>query len=340
MTTTYSALRSGKRIDLVEHSPLPAPLTIYVEPTNVCNFRCVYCPESFVEYREVAGGFHRMDAAGFRHVLDNISALGRLRTLNFYLLGEPFLNRALPDLIAEAVTRDVADRTAVTTNATVLDATMAERVLDSGLHYLRVSIYGGTEETAKARTQGRISLDQIAANLRSLREARDRRGSRLFLYVKMIDTTDPAENAAFLDRFRTLADEIAIEPVMNYNDPEGHNLAQKTREELLAHPHFQHRKRACPFPFYTLVIHADLRVSVCCVDWSKAAVVGDLKTESLRAIWNGSRLRDFRLAHLRGERHTLAACARCTYLYTTPDSVDALTPEVYLGRLPHDVAIP
>jgi radical SAM protein with 4Fe4S-binding SPASM domain len=119
---------------------------------------------------------------------------------------------------------------------------------------------------------------------------------------------------------------------MNWNDPEGVNLSQQPPESLLNTEHFQHKKSACPFPFYTLVIHSDLRVSPCCVDWDKKAVVGDLKTDTLAAIWNGKRMLDFRLEHLRGNRQNLEACARCTYLYTVPDSVDTLTPSAYLSR--------
>jgi hypothetical protein len=35
---------------------------------------------------------------------------------------------------------------------------------------------------------------------------------------------------------------------------------------------------------------------------------------------------------LRGERQTLAACRNCTYLYTTPDNIDGLVPDLYEAR--------
>jgi MoaA/NifB/PqqE/SkfB family radical SAM enzyme len=330
----YSRLRQGQRIDLAEMSPLPAPMAIYMEPTNICNFRCVYCPESFADFKERSGGLHRLDAAAFASVLDQIAALGRLKVLHFYMMGEPFVNRALPDFIRAAVDRSVADRTCVTTNATLLNAEVIDRVLASGLDYLRISIYGGTEEAFARRTQTpSIKLSRVVANVAALRRRRDELGATTpSIYVKMIDTGDPGENATFLETFRPLADEVALEPVMNWNDPDEGNLAQVSRDEMLANPYFRHAKRSCAFPFYTLVIHSDLRVSVCCVDWAKQAVVGDLKTESLTEIWRGDRLRDFRLAHLRGERQTLPACAQCTYLYTAPDNMDALSPETYLAR--------
>lgn len=48
----YSALRKAPRIDLVSSIPLAGPLAVYVEPTNLCNFKCVFCPESFANFKE------------------------------------------------------------------------------------------------------------------------------------------------------------------------------------------------------------------------------------------------------------------------------------------------
>ena len=330
----YSQLRQGNRISLVDASPLPGPMAIYMEPTNICNFKCVYCPESFPDFKERSGGLHRLDATGFAAIADQILALGPLKVLHFYMMGEPFVNRALPDFVRQAVDRRVAARTCVTTNATLLDAKTIDRILESGLDYLRVSVYGATQETFARRTgTADMKLSRIVSNVAALRQRRDERGlDKPFIYVKMIDTRDERENALFLETFRPLADEVALEPAMNWNDPDEGKLAQVSQDEMLATPYFQHAKRACAFPFYTLVIHSDLRVSVCCVDWAKQAVVGDLKTETLSEIWNGDRLRDFRVAHLRGERKTLPACAQCTYLFTAPDNIDALTAESYLAR--------
>jgi hypothetical protein len=61
-------------------------------------------------------------------------------------------------------------------------------------------------------------------------------------------------------------------------------------------------------------VNFDGQVSVCCVDWSYGTIVGDLTKTSLTEIWNGTALREFRLAHLRGERATIAACANCQYV--------------------------
>ena len=184
----------------------------------------------------------------------------------------------------------------------------------------------------RAKPNPKCHWTACKANVAKFRELRDELRGATVIYAKMIDSGDPAENAEFLEKFGPIVDEAVIEPVMNWNDPSEGNLAQVDSDTLLRGPNFQNRKTVCPQPFYTLVVHSDLRVSVCCVDWAKEAVVGDLKTETLAEVWRGAALRDFQLAHLEGRKSELAACKNCTFLHTMPDNLDDLSPEEYRAR--------
>jgi radical SAM protein with 4Fe4S-binding SPASM domain len=149
----------------------------------------------------------------------------------------------------------------------------------------------------------------------------------------MIESMIESENQAFLDTFKYIGDEVKIEPVMNWNDPEEGVLANVSRDELLEKDYFKSKKSVCPFPFYTLVIHSDLKVSVCCVDWDKKTVIGDLSSNTLSEIWRGEQLKEFQLTHLRRRREELDGCNTCTYLHTAPDNLEGLTESQFLSRL-------
>lgn len=77
-------------------------------------------------------------------------------------------------------------------------------------------------------------------------------------------------------------------------------------------------RKACSEPFMKLVVNFNGQVSVCCVDWAHETVIGDVRSETLYGIWNGDRLRRFRLKHLAGERNSLTACASCDYVLGLP----------------------
>lgn len=148
----------------------------------------------------------------------------------------------------------------------------------------------------------------------------------------MIDSLDNGLNTQFLEDFSDLGDEIAIEPRMDWDSQSDKDFSQMGKDNLLESDYFSKKKEVCPFPFYTLVIHSDLRVSVCCVDWSKSLIIGDLRNESLTDIWHGENLLELQLKHLRREKHRISACKNCNYLLTAPDNLDNLDINDYLAR--------
>jgi hypothetical protein len=332
----YSSLRRSPRVNLRDEVPLRYPLAIYVEPTNKCNFKCIFCPESFEDYPEISGGFSQLNLDQWHLIATEISSLTNgngVKTLNFYMMGEPFINKSLLSFVSDAKERGLSDRIIITSNGSLINSRIHKDLIASGLDYLRISIYGATEADQKENTQTNISISKIRDNLRGLFEMRNGMGSKKpYIYLKMIDQLSPLRNNEFLEGFVDLADEVAIEPRMDWNSPEGANLAGVSRDDLVSSAYHKNTKSACPFPFYTLVIHADLQVSVCCVDWSKSLVIGSLKSNSLAEIWLGEKLRAIQLAHLNGLRNSIDACKNCLYLYTVSGNLDGLAGNEFEAR--------
>lgn len=332
-TLRYSTLRQKARLDLCEAVPLNGPLAVYIEPTNICNFKCVFCPESFKNFEEKSGGFFRLSLSDFEKIADQLALLGSVKTVNFYMMGEPFANSNLLQFTKIAKERGIGERVIVTTNGSLLREKIHADICNSGIDFLRVSIYGANQRTHLQHTQSRVALAKIQENVRKLKTFRDTHGFRTpHIYTKMIRSLDEVENNQFLQSFGEIADEICLEPVMNWNDPEEGNLTQQESADWQNDPFFAKRKLACSFPFYTMVIHSDLRVSPCCVDWDKQLIVGDLKVQSLHDIWNSPKWEALRIAHLNHQRGEIPGCRNCSYLHTAPDNIDKLTEAEYKKR--------
>ena len=328
----YSDLRSGERIDLRAAIPLARPMTIYIEPTNICNCSCRYCPESFENYELISGGKFVLGDQHFELIAKQIADLGRLETLNFYMMGEPFANKNLLSFVAKAKKYKLAERIIVTSNGSLVNDRIFSAICESGLDYLRISIYGSDESEHREVTQSGVKLSRIKRNIKGLIDYRnDNDFQKPFIYVKKI-SGGSVSDARFLDLFSDSGDEVIIEPVMNWNDPSEGRLAGVSASDLLEMDYFKIKKNVCPFPFYTLVIHADLNVSVCCVDWNKKLVVGNLRSDTLIDIWTGEKLRALQIKHLMGERCSVEGCNKCTFLHTAPDKIEPVTPEI-LKRL-------
>ena len=150
---SYTKLRGAPGTLAGDAVPLPAPFTIYVEPTNICNFKCVYCPELFEDFEQRSGGLTRMDLQGFERVSDQIKAMGGIKTLNFYMMGEPLVNRDLPQFVSIARQKQIADRIILTSNGSLLGEDAARRLIEAGLELTSCAFPSTAETQARMRAK-------------------------------------------------------------------------------------------------------------------------------------------------------------------------------------------
>ena len=269
------------------------------------------CPVSFDDWETVVGGITKIPFAAIETLYADLAGMSpgsRLKVIRFYGEGEPMLDKDLTRSIRLAHEMDITERTEVTSNGSALTENVGRNLIDSGLTYLRISIYGVTEERQKYITQTNISAERVYQNVCQFRNLRDRLGSATpFLYVKMIDTGAVEEQQLLRERYEAVADEIMIEPAMDWDSYDNRNLLQLASPGSKTTP--RQGKKACPYPFYSLVIKANGDVVACCVDWNKHTAVGNIHRERFSEIWNGERLRNFRRMHLEGRRHENASCA-------------------------------
>jgi MoaA/NifB/PqqE/SkfB family radical SAM enzyme len=142
------------------------PRVVFIEVTNRCNLLCETCPRTyftreplrsltFDEFVFVAEQFPEMQRA----VLHGI--------------GEPLLNRDLPQIIAYLKARGV--ETLFNSNGTLLTPAWQEALARSGLDEYRCSIDGATPATY-ARIRGADLLHKIEAGLAGLVQTKARLG--------------------------------------------------------------------------------------------------------------------------------------------------------------------
>jgi len=334
-TKPYSQLRSKERKPLIDKLPLSLPFSIYLEPTNKCNFLCKSCPLSFDDYRDIIGYSGDMDFALYKKIIFDIKKLGKLISLKFYMEGEPLLNKNLIKMMQFAREQDIAERFELTTNASLLSEEIVKQLIDVKLDYLRISIYSVNQERHEKVTNSKIDINKIYANVKKAREIKDKSASQYpFIYVKMLDTFDEAENQKFKNIYAEIADEVMIEKPMNWNDYENRDLlgAYYGEKKPEAERTFTNYKDVCPFPFYSCVINCDGTITICCVDWNKKTMIGDLKKNSFDEIWNGEVANEFRKMHLKREKYKNPSCKNCRFLYTSVDNLDDFSLEEFKNK--------
>jgi radical SAM protein with 4Fe4S-binding SPASM domain len=333
----YSELSSVNRQNLRDIIPLEKPFTVFIEPTSVCNFRCVMCPHG--DGKSADAYFSRnvghMPMARFRHVLEQLAKWpgASLKALKLYMLGEPLANPDFPEMLRLAKAGCYAERIEVSTNGSLLNQKMAEHMVDVELDYLQISIYATEQARHREVTGSKLDIQRIQDNLACLQEIKKQRGkARPFVSCRMLETFDAWKNQHFQEIFGKIADETGLIGIHDWSQDDagifssrlyGNDVAPVT----ILGAKTPARRYACCFPFTTMVVRANGDVQVCCVEHRGHTVLGNIETQSLREIWEGETWRAFQRMQLENRRYENPSCANCTSFYEKPDNIDGVSVE-------------
>ena len=314
----YVESRCNGRIDLAAFAPLPKPLAIYIEPSNICNFgsQCFFCPQHLPDYSKRAGYHQYMPLPIANKVIEDIKEMGGVKSIKLHLQGEGTLHPQLGQIarLACSVCNDVL----LTTNGTKLDAKKAQELIDAGLHFVRVSIYEETKPSVQSN---------ILANIRTLSEMRDAQGkSSPYIVAKWLSNNSAFEQWV-RDSYAGVADEFFFEGMRGVAAAYVPAASLTTKTTNLTGDQV-----ACTLPFYQMIVKANGDVAPCCQAWDQSLNVGNVMEDSLLNIWRGERLASLHRFHLEGRRKEIPTCSTCDALWTNKDSIDALSAEEYEKR--------
>ncbi len=141
-----------------------SPRVVFIEVTNRCNLLCETCPRTFFTREPIRS--LRFDE--FVAIADQFPAMQRAV---LHGIGEPLLNRELPQIIAHLKQRDV--EVLFNSNGTLLTPAWQEALVRSGLDEFRCSIDGAEPETY-ARIRGANLLHKIEEGLAGLMRTKAR----------------------------------------------------------------------------------------------------------------------------------------------------------------------
>lgn len=316
----YTELANKNRSILNNVLPLELPYSLHIEPTNICNFGCVSCPQSLDSYKEQAGYYELMDFELFTKIIDDIANVGKLKALKLFGYGESLLHPRLPEMIKYAKSKNMTDRIEITTNATKLTPKVAGELIESGLDYLRVSIYSIDQDTHNQFTQTRFSVEKIFDNLKGLIELRNNLNlNHPFIYAKVMETLKDEEIREFKKKYSEVADELTVEVIHNMSGING--IEQKLGIDI---PVRKNRK-ICPLPFYQASIAANGDVTICCIDWTFSSKIGNVKENNIIDLWKSDKFNKIRSEILRGNIKNIPSCTNCTWSWSSTDDLDTLT---------------
>lgn len=285
------------------------PYSLTLEPNNYCNLKCPECPTGMNSLTRNKGN---MDLEMAKKAIDELN--NDLIYLLLYFQGEPFMATIFFEIISYANKNGIY--TATSTNGHFLTEENCDRLINSGLDRIIVSIDGTTQETfSKYRTGG--SLETVLKGLETLNITKKKLSKPnpsviiQFLVFKHNELEIP-EIKRIAKKYNC---KLELKTAQVYNFSEAENLLPSpkySRYKKLNNGDYQIKKqsKACLRLWSHMVITWDGKIVPCCFDKDASNCFGTLSKKNLLQTWKSNQFNDFR-QNLLTKKHEIKMCENC-----------------------------
>lgn len=279
------------------------PIHIDIEGNASCNLKCPMCTWSAEVV--VPGKASWMDFGLYKDIIDQSVPQG-LCAVGFDWVNEPLIRRDMAEFVAYARDAGVLDRI-THTNGTLLTRKMSEQLIDAGLTRMMVSLDAFTEETYNKIRIG-SNMPKVLKNIHEFLAVRAEKSSKLPLFsvnfVRM--STNEHELESFINYWAEYVDFFAVQ---NYTNPfedrtESDNTYFAESRELIS-------KFRCQQPWQRLTIRFDGTVMPCCSFYAEDLVIGDVRKQTIKEIWDSPQMRELQDLHADARYFDNPICKAC-----------------------------
>jgi len=252
------------------------PEIVQIEATNICNAKCVFCPRDEMHRRQ---GIMSLEL--FKKIVDECAELG-ITHVRMHNYGEAFVDRKLVEKVRYAKLKGIQE-VGMISNGSLITEPVAKGMIEAGLDAINISVDASGKEVFEATRVG-LKYDKVIANIERLLRLRGESGKRRpKLILSFVRQNNSADEQAFIEHWRTIADKIHITDLHNW-------AGTLNTESDVNYP--------CYRPWLTFTVLWDGRVSLCCADFDGKTILGNLNTHTIAEIWNAEPYRRVRREHL------------------------------------------
>jgi radical SAM protein with 4Fe4S-binding SPASM domain len=290
------------------------PAVLQVQTINRCNGKCGMCPYPYTVHlqpREV------MDDVLYTKIVDECVDEDDFHEFVPMVQNEPLLDIKLEERIAEFKRRAKSHQSVeIVTNGTGLTSGRFEKLVQSGLDTITISLSAFTQATYEKLIEG-LSWTQVIRNLEAVAASPSLARTNVFLrYVRQNGNEHEfrpfkrywegrglnVSNYEVNNRAGTLQDYEKQQPIKSF-------LFKRARKSM-GRKVF---KSACPHAFGIMHVLTNGDVPLCANDWHNRHILGNVREQSIREIYNSPRMNEFRELMEQGRFDEIDACRDCSF---------------------------
>ena len=266
----------------MRHPLTPGPPRVQIQTQAGCNGRCVFCPNEQVLKSDLEHG--RMPLEMFHKIVEDLAKTPP-RRVGMYMQNEPLLDKRLPELTKYVTERLPDTKTQVITNGTYLTEKVGEALLDAGLKQIKCSLQSLDPETNR-EIMGYDSR-KVIENCITFQKLIKKKKSKIDFRVSMVVTN---KNVDEIPQTRKFWAKHGVRLVTSALENRGGNIADA--EQLNVGE--MRSMGNCVRPSRDMMILFNGDVPLCCVDWHRTHVLGNVYTQSVQDVWYATRVTQVR----------------------------------------------
>lgn len=288
------------------------PAVLQVQTINRCNGACDFCPYPYTVHLQER---RVMDDALYSKIVDECVTEPDLRDFVPMSKNEPLLDVNLEQRVAEFKRKAMPYQLVeLVTNGSALTPSRARRLMDAGVDLITVSLNAANEETYNRVMVG-LSWRQVTDNLDALSKMDL---SNINVYLRFVREQKNRED---LRSFRERWGDFNLF-FFDVNNRSG--TVRNYQSKIMDYDRWlSHLKRisashvypVCPYIFSLMHILENGDVPMCSNDWANREVLGNLREQSIRKIYNSPRMNQLRELMAQGRFEDIEACRDCSFYH-------------------------
>ena len=271
------------------------PPYLQIEPSSICNYRCVFCYQTDNFFNKKSQGhMGKMNYEMFKNIVDQ--AEGNVQFLSLASRGEPLLCPDIDKMLD--YTRDKFYNLKINTNAYNLNEKLAHTILKSGVKTLVFSVDAADKKLyEKLRVHGKF--EKVYDNIKRFIEIKNKHysNSKIITRVSGVKVSDDQKLDEMTNLWSGLVDQIAfvnfIPWVDTYND-EINNI-----------------KAPCSDLWRRMFVWWNGETNPCDYDYKSELKLDNILENNIKEVWNSEKYNELRFAHINKNRKKIFPCDRC-----------------------------
>jgi 2-polyprenyl-3-methyl-5-hydroxy-6-metoxy-1,4-benzoquinol methylase/pyruvate-formate lyase-activating enzyme len=275
------------------------PTDIYLEVTNYCNAKCVMCPNG--NLRRPKGV---MEEKLFKWIINQCVDIEQ-NGIDFFLHhnGEPLLDPILTQRVSYIKAKMKKSRIALSTNGAALYPENAERLINSGLQFMTISLDAANPKTYQ-KIRG-MNYERTINNVNHFLHMKKQMKSELHVTIQMVVNED---NQNEIEQFKTQwkGEDVVIKPMHNFLEMNTSLLTKKFEDK---------QRTICLQPFLYMIVNWNGDLAQCCWDADNQGELGNLRDTPLVEAFNSPKMKEIRKKMIEYQAKGISLCNKCSQIY-------------------------